>query len=541
MTDGKHALDPALVKALERVRRGNNAPFGRIGARLGFRWIMPIGTLPLPFHPWIARALPFLVAALIAYRLAVTIAGQSGGVGWPALLIVAALIGVVMSVPIANWVGMAFRGPLLQALLIGGAMVLIASDVWAGVAPGWLAVLPAGFVLLFVVQRLGGPVYLRSIERANAAFEPCAPGDRPVVVEHDTVASDYGGWLFRNTGLAQVASRKPPRRGKGKIEERTHFRLSPEDFSALAARIATIRPEGWHARDGCVTLPGLLIGDAVPILVKTLPLRAPLWLIEGRLSAVTIHDGETTQRLIGGDAAVVGRWPLFVCLYWMAIFGGTSRWYAGFIREKPVNLGPSRHYDLLLAAFPPDPQMPCYADPAPLHARLDALDRIERPAAQAHLDWLLSGEGVAPENWVALLKRPDAAFGHGEALCARLAEAKAGKQADVVRICAQLIAHLPADEFVALADTLLTLLNSKELGFRLLGGTSPDVLDLPERERRQHVIGGYSLVRHVPRLYERLGELGEQALPLVTAMGDLGRWPAPLVKARDSILAGREP
>ena len=97
---------------------------------------------------------------------------------------------------------------------------------------------------------------------------------------------------------------------------------------------------------------------------------------------------------------------------------------------------------------------------------------------------------------------------------------------------AQLIAALPADEYRALADRLLVLLNSKELAFRLLGSDDPDIMEAPESERRKHVVGGFRLLRSVPRLYERLGELGEAARPLVMALGETGRWPAPLVEAR---------
>lgn len=536
MSDSDKALEPMLAAALERARRGGNAPFGRIGARLGFAWIMPIGTLPLPFHPRLARLLPLLIAALVGYRLVTMIAGEGAGISWAALLIAAAVLGLVMSIPIVNWMGMAFRAPLLQGLLIGGAMVLIGLDVWEQRVPAWVAAVPAAFVALYLVQRLGGPMHMRAIQRANAGFAPCAPGNRAVVFEHDTVATDYGGWLFRNAGLAHVVSRKPPRRRREKLKEATHYRFSPEDFAKLAPRIATLRPDGWHARDGCVTMPGSLIGTTSAIFVEARPYRAPLRLVEGRLSAITLRDEDGTRRLIGGDAAVVGRWPLFVCLYWMAIFGGISRWYLGFARDKPVPLGPSRSYDLLLAAFPPELQGACFADPGPLHAQLDALDAAQRPAAQALLDRLLSGEGSPPpEGWFPLLKRPDVAFGHGAALCARLAAAKADKQAEIVRVAANLIACLPEDEFAALGATLIKLLNSKELGFRLLGGSSQDVLDLPEQERRKHVIGGYSLVRHVPQLYERLGELGPAALPLVTSLGELGRWPPALVKARERI------
>jgi hypothetical protein len=108
-----------------------------------------------------------------------------------------------------------------------------------------------------------------------------------------------------------------------------------------------------------------------------------------------------------------------------------------------------------------------------------------------------------------------------------------------VRMAAQLIAALPQDEFLALADRLLVLLNSKALAFRLLGDEAD--LNAPESEKRKHVIGGFRLMRTVPRLYERLGELGEPARGLIMGLGELGRWPAPLVKARELLDAARSP
>ena len=67
-----------------------------------------------------------------------------------------------------------------------------------------------------------------------------------------------------------------------------------------------------------------------------------MWLIGGRREALEIDDGRSVRRLVGGEASLTGRWPLFTCFYWWSIFGGRSQWYVGFARDKPVNLGSKR-------------------------------------------------------------------------------------------------------------------------------------------------------------------------------------------------------
>src|SRR5918994_168907 len=62
-----------------RLLSGGVAPFGRLGRWLGFRWVFPIGTLAVPFHPLLARALLWLPAVLVAYTVALTVAGRDGG------------------------------------------------------------------------------------------------------------------------------------------------------------------------------------------------------------------------------------------------------------------------------------------------------------------------------------------------------------------------------------------------------------------------------------------------------------------------------
>ena len=501
------------------------APFGRIGAALGFRWIMPIGTMPLPFYPFVAAALPFAVVGLVLWGAADAATTGVGDLSWPGLLFAAALLGVPMSIPIINWLAGAFRVPLLQGLLIAGAAVLAATEAVQGRGWPWSIVLPAILAGLYLVQRIGGPIYLRRLQTGNAAFEPIDAGDRPVmVVERERYATGRTGHIFATGGVARVQQH-----ARGQSSGSVRHRLTPHDAAAIAARLKLIGLNGWSTGQDYVEVPVGLVPTLPPITIRVSRHRAPLWLLDGERVEVTVDDGKRVQRLVGGEAAVVGGWPLFTAFYWMAIFGGRSRWFLGFARDKPLRLDPARAWDLLAHAFPPRAAPPV-VDAAPFHRLLDAIDADQRAAAEDVLAALLHADAPVADKW-ALYRRSDIAAGHGRALCDRLARARDEKDAATVELCAALLASLPAGEWRALSSVLIKLLNSKLLAFRVLDRDVPGVLDLPERERRQHVIGGFRLVRLRPRLYERLGELGEPARWLVMVLGELGGWPDPLKRA----------
>ena len=517
------------------------APFGRIGAALGFRWIMPIGTIPLPFHPWLARLLPWGILALVAYRLVSSALGDDGGVGWRTLLVAAGLLAIPMAIPIVSWLAMAFRAPLLQSVLIGGAMALLAADAATGAMPAWTGAVPAAWIGLFLAQRFVGPIYLRRLQAANAAFQRIYPGKRLLIVQRDTVATDYANRLSFEYALARVAA-DPGGGRSNKLAERTYHRMSPEDWPSVSERIKRLQPRGWVVIGERVAAPGIADpGGQPPIRIRMRRHRAPLWLIGGRREALEIKDGRSVRRLVGGEASLTGRWPLFTCFYWLSIFGGRSQWFVGFAREKPVDLGTTRFWDLAPRVFEPlaEGRPPPYADAAPLLAALETLAAEAREEADELLVKLLRLDPDLPVVWPMHVQQGELASGHGPELCDCLAAAKAAKYEQAARMSAQLIAALPAHEYRALADRLLILLDSKELAFRLLGSDDPDIMEAPESERRKHVVGGFRLLRSVPRLYERLGELGEAARPLVMALGETGRWPAPLVEAR-RLLDGAE-
>lgn len=526
-------------------RIGANAPFGRIGRMLGFRWVF-FWTMPIPFHPLLLWALLLAPPALILHRVYEIATGRSGGVTAFGLLMAAALIAIPMSIPIICWFGLAFRLPLVQALLIAGAMVLIAFEAAAGHSPLWHGALPAGFALLFLAQRFGGPIYLRRLEAENAAFAPIEPGQRQVAFEGDTIGGGYGRWLFDHCDVAKAAALGGS--GRSPAKDRRFYRLSPSDFDRIKDMAGTAPPTDWTISSDpakpIVAAPGpLLESDAMR--VRTAPHRAPLWLIDGRRTALEVEiDGEA-RRLVGGEAALVGNWPFFVAFYATSItHAHMNRWVIGFVRKKPVHIGPARIYDLIAHAFVARPESggTVVADASPIFheledaiggARGDALDALER---------LIGSIGKDDREHVrvhTLLANPHYVFGQGRRLIDAIRKAAPTDDKQAVRVLAQLLSSLPDTEWQELSSEIIDLLNSKRLAFRLLGGDDPSLINAPESVKREHVVMSYELMTYAPRLYERLGELGEPARKLVMGLGELGRWPIPLARARDQLDRGR--
>jgi hypothetical protein len=522
-------------------RIGASAPFGRIGRMLGFRWVF-FWTMPIPFHPLLLWALLLAPPALIAHRAYEIASGKSGGVTAFGLLLAAGLIAIPMSIPVISWFGLAFRLPLVQALLTAGAMVLIAFEVAAGHSPMWHGVLPAGFALLFLVQRFGGPIYLRRLETENAAFAPIERGQRQVAFEGDTVAGGYGRWLFDHCDVAKAAAIGGG--GRSPAKDRRFYRLSPSDFDRIKNLVGTAPPADWTISSDpdkpVAVAPGpLLEPDA--IRVRTAPHRAPLWLIDGRRTTLEVDYDGKARRLVGGEAALVGNWPLFVAFYATSItHPHLSRWVIGFARRKPVQLGTTRIYDLIARAFPPRPESggAVVADASALiHELENAIGEARRDALDA-LELLIGSIGKDDREHVrahTLLANPHYAFGQGRRLIDAIRKAAPTDDKQAVRVLAQLLSALPDEEWQELSSEIIDLLNSKRLAFRLLGGDDPSLINAPESVKREHVVMSYELMTYAPRLYERLGELGEPARRLIMGLGELGRWPVPLAKARDQL------
>ncbi len=526
------------------------APFGRVGRALGFRWVFPIGTMPIPYHPLIRLAFVIGIPAALAFEIARTVAGFGGGGEggrWMVPLFAALALGIPLSIPIVSWAMMVFLAPLLQGVLIGGSMLLLSAEIASGYSDPRLGVLPVAYVALFLVQFLGGPIYVRRLQAGNAAFAPVEPGARTIVVEGDSIAGSYGHWLLRHCDVAQVHVLAVPRRSNP-VKARQYLHLSPADVERVAALIDHANVAGWSIdrKMNVLSVPAEGVEpDPAAVHLRFHPHRAPLALVTGTRVVLEVSADGRIRRWVGGDAAVIGPVPLFTAFYWMAIFGGQSRWHVGFARKKPVALGTARLYDMIAATFPAQPQSgpTRFADPSSLISQLEQSARERRSRAVDELEELLSLADCAdwknrflPQH--ALHHFPEVMDGYGARICDALESARACKNNPGVVRYAQLLAALSASEYTAVGPRLITLLNSKELAARLVDGPTPpagtSVKDIPPAR----IIGGYSLIKHVPSLYERLGELGEPARSLIFALGEMGRWPPAVVEARRRLERG---
>ena len=222
----------------------------RLFHALGFRWVF-VWTLPIPFHPLIPIAMLIAIPVLIIWRIVLVASGGSGGATWVSLIGAAALLAIPLTIPIVNWFALVFRLAHIQALLIGGAMLLLAAEVALGHAPPWFAALPAAFITLYLVQRIRGPIALRQIEAENAAFAPIDPGTRQVVFEGDTVAGSYGSWLIRHCDVAEVLVTPSARQIRGiRPMDKQYARLPQVDVPAVRDAIDAARASGWSIGEG---------------------------------------------------------------------------------------------------------------------------------------------------------------------------------------------------------------------------------------------------------------------------------------------------
>jgi hypothetical protein len=91
------------------------------------------------------------------------------------LLAAAGLLAIPMSIPILNWLAMAFRAPLLQALLIAGCDAAAGGGCATGAVPAWAGAVPGLWSDCSLPSASADPVYLRRIQAANAQFERLHP------------------------------------------------------------------------------------------------------------------------------------------------------------------------------------------------------------------------------------------------------------------------------------------------------------------------------------------------------------------------------
>ena len=512
-----------------RLLSGGVAPFGRLGRWLGFRWVFPIGTLAVPFHPLLARALLWLPALLVAYTAALTIAGRDGGVSPLGLLLAAASLGLLLSVPVLQYAFLVFRLPVVQGALVCGAMVVIALDVAADRTAMVWGVLPAAFATLYLLQRFGGPVALRRAERRNATVTRVVPGHRGLEVT-GWQAQDTARWLVEHCDLPRVSAAG---RSRLRVDAATYARVGE-----VSTRITT----GFTREDGDV----LVVQDLQPTAVQVHAHRRRGWwrLLGGDQTTWEVTDGDLTQRLVSTKPSLVRGPPVFACFRFVAVFGGKSQWVIGFSRRTVPT--PADGREGLAHAFPP-----LVETPRTVVDSVEVLAPLEGALADAHrrygalLDELaaapdLSFRGArgAPDLTVLVRATEGLVAGSGERLCDLVDRAKEEHGRRLAVVCAQALARLPLEEYRSLTSRILSIVSSRILSLQWDITPDLDVRPLPRNLPRFGDQAGFGLLVLAPQLYERLGELDDpRGLRLVEGLAAEAGWIHPLTRARDTYLA----
>ncbi len=524
------------------------APFGRLGHWLGWRWAMPIGTLVLPHHPWIARFGPWVVVVLlIAYPV-----GQSVEAGtmralagdWTRPLWIALILAIPLSAPLLQWLAYLFRVPLLQLLLAPVSMVLLAAATLVGAEPIAMLAIPVLYFGWHAVGTVWGRILLRRLQARAAMAEGAArlgaPGDPPILLAED---DDQGRGRASHLAREAMAALDQPRLYYRSTDTKTHrssvtslWRVGSDDIAAIRA-IATDVP-------GCTVQPDKLNGTylvqladdgppdpAVELVFGAWPTR--LIPLKGTLSILTVRrPGQPAMEYVHGSAACYAWVPGF-SLFYMFSLTGQGRWQFGFPRTRDMLVGKAKTIGEAFAALavkPPE-ALRC-ADPAPLLAVLQG--RVADLFAEelADLDALLADPAQWQFRTFRLIGRSPAILSErADVIWRVLIACRDAKLVRQMRALAALVADFPAHDFVARGQDIIDLLNS-----RAVAGENRHIrISKADLKSGKLPFAGFGLLSFTPRLYARLGELGEPARPLIVALGELTKWPPSLVEARDRL------
>jgi hypothetical protein len=498
---------------------GHRRLFGKLLRALGFRWVFPIGTMPIPYHPLLAWALLIAAPVWLIVSLALSATQAAGQTAWLQMLIVGLLLGVPMSIPIIAWMAMVFRVPLIQSLLFASAMVLLAIEVALGRAQPALAALPAGYLGLWLYQWLGGQLRLQALKRDGERFERVTAGQCTVFPIENSYTD--GAKLLAD-GFA-VRCRPPQRHGMAFMH-----RLTEADARALLALGPAMPLPGWNLEenDGFWLLQRPAGPGVGEILIERQPYRDPLKLVTGELYRLRIQDGNGWRERIAGRPQVVSPLPLAMLFYWVALFGGKSQWVAGFARRRVPQLGDDSverdSWPRLLLAPAAEPDF-----------ERDQLDEI---MAAAH-EGLAADAAAIARFWPSIaqetgwptgkarfevfrdLQQRPALLGRDELTMtlAWLERARDAKNKQGVGAAASLLQAF--DEPILAQDSarLMRIFNSRVLGLAWKLTPDLDTAPLPNPTPRFGDQGGYGLITSHPKLYEKLARLGPNFEALVKA------------------------
>ncbi len=494
-------------------------PFGAWGRKLGFRWIFPIGTMPVPFHPLLLPlALTGLCAwaGLSAYNAALNLAG--GGT-WAQFLALGLLVGVALSIPILCWMAFALGGLLVQGVLFALAMALLALDVATGRASLILGVLPAGYVLLFAVQTLLGKAWLRRIERESLTIPP--PGQAAFALtafEHDAK------WLIQHYDLVRLYC--PAGRGSRDRTTMLHW-LAAEDADAIERAWGRRAPEGWKLTPltgGTLLARPCEITPPEAIILSQGKLRTPLWLVTG-MRTISARGPGQAWRFVHGGAQTVLPIPLFHLFRFTSLLSpGSNHLSIGFPRRKLRDLpGPDLHgvraFSAILPSRGNEGGLHDKAGLADLHALIGAHNRAladERARTVASLPafWTQLGTLLVPSTAERaaielLIEEPDLLDSDKVPIVLDWTDRTIEKRMQFALFAAaRLLAAFSDDQLLPHAERLHERFNSRKLALQWQLGKDFDIASLPKKTPIfRGIVAGYGLFVVNPALYEKLARI----------------------------------
>lgn len=510
------------------------APGGRVGRALGWRWIFPLGTLPMPWHPLLLPLLLAAVGGTVASQLYLIVSGNmasAGDASWALPLWIGLGLAVPLSLPFVQWLFYALRVHLVQAAMAPAAMLLLAVAIARGIEPLVMAAIPAGYFALHALTAAASRWRLRQLERDNAAVAAAVPivlPDAPLLLSGLPAAE-----MQRRLGRASVLVRSD----KGEIHGRCL--LDPADAEALAPLVRQAGDRRY--RLGKETGVDVLSYPAPADARECVVLRARGWspgpLLAGRMQTLAIaRPGVPTLHYHLGGAAPFAWFPGFALFFHLSISAGGFQRMIGFLRGRPREIGgndaPAAILSRLLA-LPAEGRVMPAAPVAEMRRMLLERIRARREEQRASFEALLADPGGWKQSGFDLLQdEPERIAARAAGMCEALVRAREAHASLALHALARLIAKLPPEVFAANGGVILKALDSRELL------AEPRIVKNVDGRKKPLRFYGFGLLSHVPELYRRLGELGEPARRLIEEAGELARWPEPLATARERLESG---
>lgn len=519
---------------------------------------MPIGTVPLPYNPWLALALPFVLAAWLIVPVV-----AAGHIPWLAPLVFWLVLALPLSVPVLQWLLFAFRLHLVQALLPPIAMLMLAAAVATGQEPRWMALGPALFFSTHLMGAVAGRLLLMRIGRQNRAVDDAAAGVGslpPLLLDTRTGVPDPQQLMAR-LGLAELVV-TAARTGPVRLLRLPASALG--EWASQAARAGCFRI--GEDREGTVVLTVPM--DGIPAGLVRIGPDEGSWLerrLLGRFDGVRAHGAGAHARYLIGTAAPFAwepTFPLFAAGYFNV--GQRADNAVGFVRTRRRVVGNGGRDRLGLVArvadalrTPGEPAPP-FADAAQVRAQAAASLHRVIAADLARLDRLIADPIVDRlETFPGLAAAPEHLAPYAAALVDALARAQAAAptvtdqlvERGVISL-ARALANVPLPALREVTARLLPLLADPVMaggkGWRYMppgtsvtyrgGGTWAKSADGQVVKLSGFAdFSGFRLLPLAEALYERLGELGEPARPVIEAVIDRYGPIPPLMEARSRL------